>query len=193
MTTDSNKEDVFRRARAAVKLDQYARVLACMIHYGQERALEIAPRFGLSLEQWRVVDEAWTGELAEGVRRQQHEQALRFSAGFAKERLRLHRDQPPLASIGAANARRSEVPVPAPVAGPWPPAVAQGAAPVAYAPGPSAAVSPWSEHRAAPPAVAPRSPGRHPGAETADISAFVPRVSLPFESKPPEDDPSKAR
>jgi hypothetical protein len=38
-----------------------------------------------------------------------------------------------------------------------------------------------------------RSPGRHPGAETADISAFVPRVSLPFETKGPEDDPSKPR
>ncbi len=187
MTTDSDKEELFRRARAAVKLDQYARVLASMIHFGPERALEIAPRFGLSLEQWRVVDEAWTGELAEGARRQQSEQALRFSAGFAKERLRLHREQPQLASIGTLNAPRSEVPLPA--AAPWSPAVAPAA--VAYAPGPSAAVSPWSERRAEAPAPAPRAP--HPGAATADISAFVPRVSLPFESKPSEEDPSKPR
>jgi hypothetical protein len=185
MTTSADKEELFRRARAAVKLDQYARVLATMFHFGQERALEIVPRFGLSLEQWRVVDEAWTGELSEGARRQQSEQALRFSAGFAKERLRLHREQPPLAAIGTLNAPRSEVALPA--AAPWSPAVVAQAA---YAPGHSAAVSPWSERRAEAPAVAPRAPQL---AATADISAYVPRVSLPFEPKPPEEDPSKGR
>lgn len=187
MTTESDKEELFRRARAAVKLDSYARALAAMMHFGQERALEIAPRFGLSLEQWRVVDEAWTGELSEGARRQQSEQALRFSAAFAKERLRLHREQPPLTSIGTLGAPRSEVPLPA--AAPW-----QPAAPAARAyapPGPSAAVSPWSERQRETPSVAPRSAGVHPGATTADISQFVPRVALPFESK--EEDPSKPR
>jgi hypothetical protein len=192
MTTDADKEDLFRRARAAVKLDQYARVLAAMIHYGQDRALEIAPRFGLSLEQWRVVDEAWTGELAEGARRQQHEQALRFSAGLAKERLRLHREQPPLASIGAVNVPRSAAPVP--VAAQWAGPAAGAPAAAAYAPGPSAAVSPWSEHRgAATPALVPRSAAPRAGAATADISTFVPRVSLPFDAKTPEDDPAKSR
>ena len=33
----------------------------------------------------------------------------------------------------------------------------------------------------------------HPGAATADISAFAPRASLPFDSNVPGDDPSKPR
>lgn len=189
MTTDADKQELFRRARAAVKLDQYARVLACMFHYGQDRALEIAPRFGLSLEQWRVVDEAWTDELSEGLRRQQSEQALRFSAGLAKERLRFHREQPTIASIGAQSAPRSAVPVPA--AAPWQAPAAPAQVPAAYAPGSSAAVSPWSEHRGSA-TPGPRSPAVGLGA-TADISAYMPRGPLPFDPKKPDDDPTKPR
>jgi hypothetical protein len=97
---DPERLELHRRAREFVNLDRYARILAHVIHFGSSRLSELLPRFGLSAEQWKVVDEAWTHELAEGKRRQQHEQAARFNVTFAKTRQDLAKTQPALKNIG---------------------------------------------------------------------------------------------
>jgi len=96
---DPDTAELHRRARAFVTLERYAELLAHVVHFGNDRLHELLPRFGLSLEQWGVVDAAWMHELAEGKRRQQHEQAARFNVTFAKARQRLATTQPPMASI----------------------------------------------------------------------------------------------
>lgn len=102
MSDDSSdaEED---RLRKAVRLDRYADILAHVMHFGTDRAEEVVARFGLSLERWRSIDKAWTSELALGMKRQQREQALRFSAAFHGRRQRLVRQHPPLDSIGDAS------------------------------------------------------------------------------------------
>lgn len=96
---DADKAEQHRRARAFVMLERYAEILAHVVHFGDDRLLELLPRFGLSPEQWSVIDEAWTHELAEGKRRQQHEQAARFNVTFAKTRQKLAKSQPPMNAI----------------------------------------------------------------------------------------------
>jgi hypothetical protein len=96
MSVDREKEELHRRARAYVRLERYAEVLACLGFYGYDRLPEILPRIGLTREQWLIVDEAWTYELSEGIRRKQSAQGLRFSATFAKMRQKLMREQPRL-------------------------------------------------------------------------------------------------
>lgn len=96
---DSDRLELHRRAREFVMLERYAKILAHIVHFGHNRLLELLPRFGLSPEQWQAVDEAWTHELAEGRRRQQHEQAARFNVTFAKTREHLAKTQPALANV----------------------------------------------------------------------------------------------
>lgn len=101
MTMDHEDAEVHRRAREFVILERYALILAHVVHFGNDRLLELLPRFGLSLEQWAVIDAAWTFELAEGRRRQQHAQAARFNVTFAKTRQMLATKQPPMTAIGS--------------------------------------------------------------------------------------------
>lgn len=96
---DPEKAELHRRARAFVTLERYAEILAHVAHFGNSRLPELLPRFGLSREQWTIIDEAWTHELAEGKRRQQHEQAARFNGMFAKTRQKLAKTQPAMNSI----------------------------------------------------------------------------------------------
>jgi hypothetical protein len=101
MTMDeSEKAEMHRRARGFVALERYAEILAHVVHFGSDRLPELLPHFGLSREQWTVVDEAWTHELAEGKRRQQHEQATRFNMTFTKTRQRLVTTQPRMDAVG---------------------------------------------------------------------------------------------
>lgn len=100
MNMDSARLELHRRAREFVKLERYARILAYIVHFGQNRRDELLPRFGLSSEQWQVIEEAWTHELAEGRRRQQHEQAAHFNVTFAKTREHLAKTQPAIANVG---------------------------------------------------------------------------------------------
>ena len=64
--------------RKSVRLDDYAEILAHVVHFGTEG--DVVERFGLSLDQWRAVDRAWTNELARGAKLPQREHALAFSA-----------------------------------------------------------------------------------------------------------------
>lgn len=96
---DPEMAELHRRARDFVTLERYAELLAHVVHFGQDRLQELLPRFGLSPEQWSVIDAAWMHELAEGKRRQQHEQGARFNLTFTKTRQRLATTQPPMASI----------------------------------------------------------------------------------------------
>jgi hypothetical protein len=97
---DAEKAEVFHRARGFVTLERYAEILALVVHFGNDRLSEILSRVGLSPQQWTLVDEAWTIELAEGKRRQQHEQADRFNRTFAQTRQRLATTQPRMEAIG---------------------------------------------------------------------------------------------
>jgi sarcosine oxidase gamma subunit len=97
---DPEKTEVHRRARGFVPLERYAEILAHAVHFGSERLPELLQRFGLSPDQWTVVDEAWTHELAEGKRRQQHEQAARFNVSFTQTRQRLATTQPRMDKVG---------------------------------------------------------------------------------------------
>jgi hypothetical protein len=106
--------------RKSMKLERYADVLAHMMHFGDERAAEVAARFGLSLEAWRAVDRAWSSELALGIKRQQHDQGLRFSATFHKRRQRLAREMPSIEAIGDGPAPIAITPAPPPAKAPAP-------------------------------------------------------------------------
>lgn len=99
MADDSEKAELHRRARGFVALERYAEILAHVVHFGNDRLSELLLHIGLSREQWAIVDEAWTDELAEGKRRQQHEQAARFNTTFAKTRQRLAATQPRIDTI----------------------------------------------------------------------------------------------
>jgi hypothetical protein len=99
MTMDPDQAELHLRARAFVTLERYAEILAHVMHFGNDRLLELLPRFGLSRDQWTIIDEAWTLELAEGKRRQQHDQAARFNMMFAKTRQKLAKTQPPINAI----------------------------------------------------------------------------------------------
>lgn len=96
---DPATAELHRRARAFVALERYAEILAHVVFFGRERASELVSRFGLSMEQWTVIDAAWTHELAEGKRRQQYEQAERFNTTFAKTRGWLVTTQPAMNAI----------------------------------------------------------------------------------------------
>ncbi len=86
--------------RRSVKIERYAEVLAHIVFFGTERTSEVVARFGFSIAAWRAVDAAWTDDLAEAIRRNQQDLALRFSAAFAKRRRRLVVEQPALSSVG---------------------------------------------------------------------------------------------
>ncbi|UQA57869.1 hypothetical protein [Polyangium aurulentum] len=107
MSEATDAEDI--ALRKAVRLERYAEVLAHIAHFGTDRTAEVVLRFGLSLERWSAVDRAWTGELALGLKRQQREQALRFSATFHSIRQRLARLQPLLDAVGDAPAQAPEI------------------------------------------------------------------------------------
>lgn len=140
MSDATDAEDI--ALRKAVRLERYAEVLAHITHFGTDRTAEVAARFGLSLDRWSSVDRAWTSELALGMKRQQREQALRFSATFQGTRQRLARRQPLLDAIGDAHAPAPETPTAAPPAAPArPPGVPSFMLAAAAAP-PPAAVSP---------------------------------------------------
>jgi len=94
--------------RKSTKVERYAEVLAHVVHFGTERTEEVVGRFGFAVHEWRAVDAAWTNELAEGIRRNQQELALRFSAAFAKRRRRLAQDQPALEAVGDPLAKGPE-------------------------------------------------------------------------------------
>ncbi len=99
MTLERETEELHRRARGHVGLERYAEILAHIAHFGREHLPALMKPFGLSLEQWSIVDEAWSEELAEGIRRQQYEQASRFSEAFAKTRRGLASAQPGMNAI----------------------------------------------------------------------------------------------
>ncbi len=99
MTMDLDTAELHRRARGFIVLERYAELLAHVVHFGRDRLHELIPRFGLSADQWAIIDAAWTHELAEGRRRQQHEQAERFNVTFAKTRQRLATTQPTMDAI----------------------------------------------------------------------------------------------
>jgi hypothetical protein len=84
--------------RKSVRLDDYAEILAHVVHFGTEG--DVVERFGLLLDQWRAVDRAWTNELARGAELPQREHALGFSATFQARRQRLAEEKPALAAIG---------------------------------------------------------------------------------------------
>ena len=88
--------------RRSVKVERYAEVLAHVVHFGAERTEAVVRRFGLTLDAWRALDEAWSEDLAEVIRRNQQDVALRFSATFAKRRRRLATEQPALHAVGDA-------------------------------------------------------------------------------------------
>lgn len=108
--------------RKSLKLERYADILAHVVHFGTERTAEVVRRFGFTPEAWAAVDRAWSRELALGIKRQQHDQGLRFSTTFHKRRQRLAAEQPNLEGIGDA---------PAASAAPAPPAKAPSAESVA--------------------------------------------------------------
>ncbi|MDI3291582.1 hypothetical protein [Polyangium sp. 15x6] len=146
--TDDTAPEVLA-LRKAVRLDRYAEILAHVVHFGTDRTEEVVQRFGLTLERWRAVDQAWTRELALGLQRQQREQALRFSATFNARRERLARFQPPVASIGHASTEAAGAPqeFTPPNAMPKPsglPSFMLAAASAPPAPPLPAAVSPWA-------------------------------------------------
>jgi hypothetical protein len=93
--------------RKSTKVERYAEVLAHVVHFGTERLEEVVQRFGFTVQAWRAVDAAWTDELAEGIRRNQQDLALRFSASFAKRRRHLAREQPSLEAAGEVPAKAS--------------------------------------------------------------------------------------
>jgi hypothetical protein len=99
MTMDPATAELHRRARGFLTLERYAEMLAHVVFFGRDRVRELVPRFGLSMEQWTVIDAAWTHELAEGKRRQQYDQAERFNMTFAKMRQQLVTTQPPMDTL----------------------------------------------------------------------------------------------
>lgn len=101
--------------RKSLKLERYAEIMAHVVHFGTERTEEVVRRFGFSAEAWRAVDRAWSRELSLGIKRQQHDQGLRFSATFHKRRQRLSLEQPVIDAIGDAPAAPVAA-APAPVA-----------------------------------------------------------------------------
>lgn len=99
--TGTSDESALRRS---VKVERYADVLAHVVHFGTERTEEVVRRFGFTVDRWRAIDAAWTADLAEAIRRNQQDLALRFSATLAKRRRRLAQDQPSLDAVGDAPA-----------------------------------------------------------------------------------------
>lgn len=81
--------DADRALRQRVRLERYATILAHVLHFGPERAREVAARFGLDLDTWLAVDAAWTRELGESFRRQQNQQATRFTSTLFRTRTEL--------------------------------------------------------------------------------------------------------
>lgn len=195
------------QAKAALPLERYAEILAHLMHFGSAQSEEVLRRFGYGRAEWDLADTAWILELSLGVKRQQRDQALRFSATLAKVRQKLLRTMPSIDAIGRADAI-------AKVAEP----IQEGSNPVVKEQAPvfmsmgSASLdsvtgrSPWVVHAAPPqppaapspavpqtpsvsvvsappplPAAAPAVPGQ---GQTADISAFVPRELLPFQQAP---------
>lgn len=144
--------------RKSVRLDHYAEVLAHVVHFGAEG--DVVERFGMSLEEWRAVDRAWTNELARGAKLPEREHALAFSATFQARRRRLAHEKPPLSSIGEKLTHfpdKRANPVSAVAAAPSgvPSFMLAGSAPNAVA------GSPWSAYAApshAAPAPAPAAP-----------------------------------
>ncbi len=193
------------KARAAIGLESYAEILAHVFHFQAAEKADVLRRFGLSEEEFTLLDSAWMDELALGMKRQQRDQALRFSSALAKHRKRLLGQMPALESIGRPVSMVSDeppiqteiktntieaLPIFRPMrnasldsiegsVSPW---IVHAAAPVA----PVIAQPPPSP---APPApalpLAPQVPLQVPGqGQTADISAFVPRDLLPFQPAP---------
>jgi hypothetical protein len=182
-------------ARAEVKVEEYARVLAHIMHFGLEQASEVLLRLGFDPKRWQVIDEAWTAELALGIKLQQRDRALRFSTALAKARKRLAANPPALASIGPLPSELSKASADPDVKTPInPPASPSPIRPIpSYSPG-GDHVSPWAASggvrprapAAAPPAAAPLAAAPVPiPLGTADISAFVPKVVLPFNKSEP--------
>lgn len=104
--------------RRSVKVERYAEVLAHVVHFGAERTEAVVRRFGLTLDAWRALDEAWSEDLAEAIRRNQQDLALRFSATFAKRRRRLAKEQPALEAVGDARVTHMEAGAPVTAGGP---------------------------------------------------------------------------
>lgn len=96
---DPETAELHKQARVFVSLERYADILAHVMYFGQGRLPELLQHIGLSQQQWAVVEAAWTHELAEGKRRQQHEQASRFNVRFSQTRQRLAKTQPALDKI----------------------------------------------------------------------------------------------
>jgi hypothetical protein len=104
--------------RRSVKVERYAEVLAHVVHFGAERTEAVVRRFGLTLDAWRALDEAWSEDLAEAIRRNQQDLALRFSATFAKRRRRLAKEQPAVEAVGDARVTQMEAGAPVASGGP---------------------------------------------------------------------------
>lgn len=194
-----DEELIQRKARAAIGLESYAEILAHVFHFQASERADVLRRFGLSEEEFRLLDSAWMDELALGMKRQQRDQALRFSSTLAKHRKRLLRQMPALESIGRPlSMALDEAPIQQEIK-----TNPMEALPI-FQPMRSASldsieggVSPWIVHAAAPvapviaqppPSPAPPAPAlplQVPGqGQTADISAFVPRDLLPFQPAP---------
>lgn len=192
------------KMRAAIALESYAEILAHILHFQAADKAEVLKRFGLSEDEFGLLDSAWNDELALGMKRQQRDQALRFSSTLAKHRKRLLEQMPSVESIG----RPMPMPVEEAPAAPEPKPAMES--PVVFRAMGSASLdssvhSPWTAHASAPvavaaiaasaPAPAPvvaapapvaAAPAPVPGqGQTADISAFVPRELLPFQPAPP--------
>ncbi len=156
--------------RREVPLERYAEVLAHVMHFRGEDLFEVVRRLGVDPSSWYALDAAWTGELGQGIKRRQRDQALRFSATLMKTRERLARVQPPFASIGAdaqpaAAENRPAAPLPSasPIATPSRPALpSPGASPWAA----------WSTPRIDSPVVAPELDGT--GVAIAAVAAALP-------------------
>lgn len=86
--------------KKAVSPERYAEILAHLLHFRDADPAEVVRRLGVAPEVWAQADAFWAGELELGIRRQQRELSLRFSAALARTRVRLAKKNPPLSAIG---------------------------------------------------------------------------------------------
>ncbi len=181
MTSIEAKEATVRKA---VPIDRYAEILAHVVHFGSERTGDVVNRFGLSLEQWRVIDAAWTNLL--GTPGQTHALALAFSSTFHARREKLAQEQPALGSLVVPQVHFPDKPermaaaVAAKASGV--PSFMSGASP---APSMTASVSPWAAYSASPgtPTATAGSLGATKAIDDNDISAIARQIT-PFEGMP---------
>jgi hypothetical protein len=193
--------------RQRVRIDAYATLLARVLHYGPDRIDDVLRRHGLTYTEWTEVDESWSSQLSEVMRRQQATTALHFTSTFYRTRRDLAVRHPPLedirerlgearaadaasadAQVQLASFQRPDVGRSEPYTAASPPAAPRGPSAPAYV---TPAQAPPPPPPSAPVAAAPPAPAvvRPPPAlvETrgVDLQAVIRGLNLPFGGSPP--------